>query len=164
LTSRVTTTAGASLAAGPELAAIAKLAAADRSTDAEKLYGRAIDELLRANAIGDASEVADLAVFTTSRGAEELPALRERLHAEPGHAGDPEGARAAGGISGGGQWTWPLQQPREHARGRKRARAQGLRRDRDRRRAPRRAGGHPRREEQLQGSLHGPRRHPGRRA
>lgn len=94
LTSRVKTSSGAPLAASPDLAAIAKRPAAERKSEAEKLYGGAIDELMSSGAIGDVAEIASLAVFTTSRGVEELPALRARLRAlpEPALVLDPAAA------------------------------------------------------------------------
>jgi hypothetical protein len=80
----------------------------------------------------------------------------------PGDARDPEGAAAGLRVSGRHQRTRPLEQPRQHARGRQRAGARGLRGHRHRRRAPRRAGRDRRREEQLQRSPRRPGRHPGR--
>ena len=83
LTNRVKTKKGERLAAAPELSRIAGLAAGDRESAAEVLYGSALDELVKSGAIEDRKEVANLAVFTTSRRAEELPALRSRLRDLP---------------------------------------------------------------------------------
>lgn len=74
---------GRALGAAPELIRIANLSASERKTDAEKLYGEAIEEVLGAKAIDEAVHIASLAVFTTSRRAEEMPKLRNRLRQEP---------------------------------------------------------------------------------
>lgn len=74
---------GKHLGAAPELSRIAALSAADRKTRQEKLYGEAIAEIVKAKAVAEASHIAGLAVFTTSRLAEEMPILRERLRQEP---------------------------------------------------------------------------------
>lgn len=81
LTDRVHTAAGLPLFADDELERLA--AAAPRSTPAERLYGDAIDRLVETRAVRHRSDVASLAVFTTSRRARELPQLRARLQDEP---------------------------------------------------------------------------------
>jgi hypothetical protein len=83
LTTNVRTANGKNLGRAPELARIANLAANSRTTDAEKLYGDAIDEIVLAKAVENASAISSLTVFTTSRRAEEMPLLRTRLHEEP---------------------------------------------------------------------------------
>lgn len=83
LTSGVKTTKGEPLSASSELARIAGLPASQRSTDAEKLYGGALDELVSTGAVPDVARVASLAVYTTSRQVEEVPALRKRLRELP---------------------------------------------------------------------------------
>ena len=94
LTDRVTSH-GRSLVANAELARIATSAAGDRATAAEQLYGQALDELATTGAIEEATEVANLAVFTTSNQAAELFKLRDRLHTQPAPEliTDPESAR-----------------------------------------------------------------------
>jgi hypothetical protein len=81
LTSRVRSTSGASLVADAELERIAH--SQQRTTPVEQLYGDAIDELAATGAVARASDVASLAVFTTSRRVFELPSLRDRLQAQP---------------------------------------------------------------------------------
>jgi len=83
VTDSVRTADGRSLGAAPELLQIVKLAASERKTAAEKLYGDAAEEVLKAKAVNDAANIASLAVFTTSRRAEEMPKLRNRLREEP---------------------------------------------------------------------------------
>lgn len=82
LTDRVTSD-GYRLAADAELARIAKTSPNARSTRAEELYGAAIDQLLATGAVRQSSNVASLAVFTTSNRANELFDLRDRLRSEP---------------------------------------------------------------------------------
>lgn len=79
----VKTTGGLSLAAGDELARIGSLASSERVTAAEKLYGDALSALVETGAVPDATAVASLAVYTTSRQVEEVPALRARLRELP---------------------------------------------------------------------------------
>ncbi|MBX3125271.1 MAG: hypothetical protein KF718_01065 [Polyangiaceae bacterium] len=95
LTSRVRTTSGRSLRAAPALRAIATLTTAERSTRVEKLYGDALDALVATGGVTSASEVASLAVFTTSRRVYELPALRNELRklAAPSLIVDPDAAK-----------------------------------------------------------------------
>lgn len=81
VTARVRTRAGAPLVADIELDRIARLS--ERATTAELLYGDAIDRLLASDNVRRAADIAGLAVFTTSRRVFELPALRERLLAQP---------------------------------------------------------------------------------
>jgi dienelactone hydrolase len=83
LTTRVRTHNGAALVAADELSRIAALPASARATQAELLYGNALEQLVVTGAVARRTEVASLAVFTTSRQAFELPALRARLHEEP---------------------------------------------------------------------------------
>lgn len=83
LTDGITTTDGRRLVAAEELQRIASLAANDRKTAAEKLYGDAIEEILKAKAVTAVENIASLTVFTTSRRAEEMPKLRTRLREEP---------------------------------------------------------------------------------
>lgn len=94
LTTSVTTAAGKPLAPADSLTAIAALSPAERKTPAEVLYGGALDELAKGSVAVDASHVASLAVFTTSRRVEELPALRARLRKlpEPAIVLDPAAA------------------------------------------------------------------------
>lgn len=80
VTSKVKTAAGKALVADETLA---RIASGERGTKAGKLFGEALDALVTAGAVRSREEVASLAVFTTSRRALELPALRERLRAEP---------------------------------------------------------------------------------
>ena len=83
LTTGAKTKKGESLAAAPELARIAELPAGQRASAAELLYGEALDEIVKSGVVGEPEDVANLAVFTTSRRAEELPALRTRLRDLP---------------------------------------------------------------------------------
>ncbi len=76
LTTRVRARDGVALSMDAPLAAIAGGA---RSTAAERLYGGALDALIATRAVSSLTDVAALAVFTTSRMAEELPTLRARL-------------------------------------------------------------------------------------
>lgn len=94
LTDRATA-GGMRLAPDEALEAIAKGA---RSSAAEKLYGDALDELAHAKLVRSSSEVAGLAVFTTSNRASELFELRARLGEEPDPALllDPEATKPYG--------------------------------------------------------------------
>jgi len=83
LTGRVRTTDGNPLVADTELERIAALPARARSTPSERLYGDALDQLVAHAAVRHKSDVASLAVFTTSRLVFELPALRSQLRDEP---------------------------------------------------------------------------------
>jgi dienelactone hydrolase len=83
LTTAVRTANGEPLAPAPELSRMAGLAAAERITPAEKLYGGGLAELVGSGALDHAARVASLAVFTTSRRVEELPALRAELRQLP---------------------------------------------------------------------------------
>jgi hypothetical protein len=83
LTTRVHTTDGSPLVADSELERIAGLPARARATPAEHLYGEALDHLVASAAVARKSNVASLAVFTTSRRVFELPMLRARLREEP---------------------------------------------------------------------------------
>ncbi|HRI62955.1 MAG TPA: hypothetical protein PK156_01925, partial [Polyangium sp.] len=83
VTDGVQTTSGNHLGPAPELSRIAGLAAADRKSPAEKLHGEAIEEIVKAKAVDDKANIASLAVFKTSRRAEEMPVLRDRLREEP---------------------------------------------------------------------------------
>lgn len=76
-------TNGRPLTADDDLQRIAALAPGARSTDAERLYGAALDQLVATHAVAGRHEVAGLAVFTTSRRAFEMPELRDRLHQQP---------------------------------------------------------------------------------
>lgn len=84
LTRRVRTTAGRPLVADAELARIAGLDSL--VTPAERLYGDALDRLVETDAVRRATDVAALAVFTTSRRAFDLPRLRSLLHEQPAPA------------------------------------------------------------------------------
>ncbi|MGZ5966553.1 MAG: alpha/beta hydrolase [Polyangiales bacterium] len=81
LTSRVRSANGTPLAAADAFAALARATCDARKTDAEKLYGDALDALVESHAIAGPGDVAGLAVFTTSRAVMELPALRDRVRA-----------------------------------------------------------------------------------
>jgi dienelactone hydrolase len=83
VTDAVQTTDGRRLGAAPEFVRIGQLAANERQTAAEKLYGDAIEEIVKAKAVDDVDRIASLSVFTTSRRAEEMPLLRTRLREEP---------------------------------------------------------------------------------
>ncbi len=74
---------GKHLGPAPELTRIAGLSASERKTRQEKLYGDAIAEIVKAKAVPSADHIAGLSVFTTSRRAEEMPVLRERLRMQP---------------------------------------------------------------------------------
>jgi hypothetical protein len=62
---------------------LARIARGDRAGAVSALYGGALDALVATRAVAAASDVASLAVFPTSRRAQELPALRDRLRALP---------------------------------------------------------------------------------
>jgi len=83
VTDGVHTAGGKRLGPAPNLARIGGLAASDRKTPAEKLYGDAMEEIVRAKAVDDIGHIASLTVFTTSGRAEEMPKLRARLREEP---------------------------------------------------------------------------------
>ncbi len=83
VTDAVHTTDGRRLGAAPEIVRIRGLLANERLTAAEKLYGDAITEIMKAQAVDGMGRIASLAVFTTSRLAEEMPLLRTRLREEP---------------------------------------------------------------------------------
>lgn len=81
LTRRVLLADGVPLVADTELERIAS--SRQRTTRAELLYGDAIDRLVDSGAVRRASDIAGLAVFTTSRRALELPLLRDELRELP---------------------------------------------------------------------------------
>jgi len=81
LTTRVRATSGERLVADAELERIARLR--QRATAPERLYGAAIDRLVDDGNVARASEVASLAVFTTSKRVFELPSLRAELQRQP---------------------------------------------------------------------------------
>jgi phosphotriesterase family protein len=83
LTVRARTTTGDSLVAAPELARIAAQPAGARSTPVDQLYGDALDRLVATAAVMRKSDVASVAVFTTSGLVFELPQLRARLRQQP---------------------------------------------------------------------------------
>ncbi len=83
LTSRARTTAGLPLAPAESLREIAATRGGSRDGRADKLYGDAIDRLVEAVLVASASEVASLAVFTTSSQVSELPLLRDQLRELP---------------------------------------------------------------------------------
>lgn len=79
VTTRVHAADGTSLGADRALQDIERTGAAGRQSAAEKLYGDALDRIVAAGVVERASDVAGLAVFTTSKLASELAGLRERL-------------------------------------------------------------------------------------
>lgn len=79
VTTRVRDTDGHPLGADVDLRAIEREAAADRKSAADKLYGDALDRLVASRAVDKPGDVAGLSVFTTSKMAGELVALRARL-------------------------------------------------------------------------------------
>ncbi len=83
LTADARTTTGKYLGPAPELSRIGSLAANQRVTESEKLYGDAMAEIVAAKAVANAEQIASLAVFTTSRRAEEMPVLRGVLRDQP---------------------------------------------------------------------------------
>jgi len=83
LTVRMHTTDGTALVADTELERIAALPARARTTAVEHLYGDALDELVAHAGVRRKTDVASLAVFTTSRQVFELPQLRAQLRAQP---------------------------------------------------------------------------------
>jgi dienelactone hydrolase len=82
VTSRVKDARGGALGADTALRTIQGQGAAARISAAETLYGGALDVLKETGAIASASDVAGLAVFTTSNMVFELARLRDRLRAE----------------------------------------------------------------------------------
>lgn len=82
LTDRVRTTGGARLVPSAALAATWQRPPGQRDAT-ERLYGDAADALVASGAVAGHQVIASMAVFTTSRRVEELPALRERLRALP---------------------------------------------------------------------------------
>lgn len=83
LTPRIRTHAGERLGAAPELERILALAAGQRASAAERLYGDAADALLATGNVRRRGDLAAMAVFTTSDRIYEIVALRRRLHASP---------------------------------------------------------------------------------
>jgi hypothetical protein len=83
LTVRAYAMDGSPLVADTELERIAALPARARSTPVERLYGDALDQLVANAVVAHKSEVASLAVFTTSNRVFELPALRAQLRKQP---------------------------------------------------------------------------------
>lgn len=80
VTRRVRTLTGAPLRAD---APLARIAGGDRAGEVGALYGDALDALVATGAVVQPRDVAGLAVFTTSRAAEELPRLRDALRELP---------------------------------------------------------------------------------
>lgn len=79
MTTKVLDDHGDPIGPSPDLEHIESLAPAARATPAEKLYGGALDAVVDLGVVTSATEVAGLAVFTTSSTWEELFALRTRL-------------------------------------------------------------------------------------
>ncbi len=79
VTTKVLDDHGDPIGPSPDLEHIASLAPAARSTPAEELYGGALDDVVDLGVVTRPSDVAGLAVFTTSSTWEELFALRVRL-------------------------------------------------------------------------------------
>lgn len=99
---------GRPLTASAELRRIRELEPAQRSTRGEQLYGEALDALVELGAVDDEREVAGLAVFTTSRMADELMKLADRLRDQsdaPSLMLDPAEAAPMTGIVFGTQTT-----------------------------------------------------------
>jgi dienelactone hydrolase len=83
LTTRVQTVDGRPFVASAELARVAGLAPAERKSDAERLYGDALDTIEALEQVAQRSDVASLSVFTTSRRVHEIIDLRARLREQP---------------------------------------------------------------------------------
>ncbi len=81
VTTRVRDASGAPIGASPELRSIMTLDPEERVTPSERLHGDALDALVETGAVERRSDVAGLAVFTTSRSWEELFDLRARVRA-----------------------------------------------------------------------------------
>jgi hypothetical protein len=79
VTTRVRSAGGGALGADRALRSIERLAAAERHSAADKLYGDALDRIVASGVVDKASDVAGLSVFTTSKLAGELAQLRARL-------------------------------------------------------------------------------------
>jgi hypothetical protein len=99
---------GLPLGADEELVRIRALAQSARGTAAESIYGDALDALVELHVVPSKKEISGIAVFTTSRMAEELAELAERLRAQkdaPVLAIEPESAAPYTAIVFGSQST-----------------------------------------------------------